>query len=171
MRQQAYEVLDGLIKSNSSSSRGNNENSVYIINAENGEHLGASGNSYKLYSAITNKLIQEGDFTFEQFKETFGMSFIDFYNNINAIQISNIHGGIGGGYTSMVYLDGKLHEIITEDEITGEFYYTSFNKTKVMGYLKGVFSVDIVMRYVVSTAIPEPMIAVDIDIIDDDEVG
>lgn len=170
MRQQAYEVLDGLIKSNSKNG-GNNENDIYMIRAENGESLGASGKSHKLYSAITNKLIQEDEFTFEQFKETFGMSFIDFYNNINAIQISKMVGDIGGGNTSMVYLDGKFHEIITEDEITGEFYYTSFNKSKVRGYLKGVFSVDIVMRYIVSTDIPEPKIYVDIHIIDDDEVG
>lgn len=166
---QNFESLDSLLKTNKSG--GNNEDDIYMIRAESGEDLGTSGSSYKLYSTITNQLIQTGTYNNEQFKEMFGMSFIDFYNNINAVQISKMYGGIGGGFTSMVYLDGKFHEIITEDEITGEFYYTSFNKSKVRGYLKGVFSVDIVMRYIVSTDIPEPRIDVDIDIIDDDEIG
>lgn len=166
---QNFESLDSLLKTNKS--RGNNENDTYIIRAEDGEDLGASGKSYKLYSATTNQLIQSGLFTLKQFEEIFGMPFKDFYNNINYIQIFSLHTPIGGGVSSIVSLDGKLHDTVTEDEVTVEFYYISFNKSKVRGYLKGVFSVDIVMRYVVSTAIPEPRIDVGIDIIDDDEIG
>lgn len=99
------------------------------------------------------------------------MSFIDFYNNINAIQIFSLDTDIGGSLASIVPLNGKLHESVIKDGATIEFYFKGFHKSKVRGHLRGVFSADIEIQHIKTKDMTEPMIAVQIYIIDDDEIG
>lgn len=85
MRKQAYELLDGLMKSNNK----NNENNIYKIRAE-AQYADLSGVIYKFYSELTGKLIPnnfEQPLTNKEFQEIFGISFENFYNNIDKVQV------------------------------------------------------------------------------------
>lgn len=155
MRQQAYEVLDGLIKSNSKNG-GNNEDSIYIINAENGEDLGLSGRSYNLYSKLTGQLIPNDGVTLEQFKEIYGMSFIDFYNNINSIQIiytdNNVDPSLTRFETIIVPTDGKIHHALNNEGQSFEVYFIKFTKTIIKGWMNELFSVNFKFLYLINNS-------------------
>lgn len=168
MRQQAYEVLDGLIKSNNNSGNGGgliNEDSIYIINAEDGEDLGASGSSYNLYSELSGQLIPNHGCTLEQFEEIYGMSFMDFYNNVKAIQIIKKMNGeydLFGFATIIVPTDGKTHQIINHEGQSFEIYIIKFTKTIITGWMDNLFSVNFKFTYSVN----DSAVMCELDIVD-----
>lgn len=155
-KEELVKVFDSVSSNKTNVDNDTNEDSVYIINAEDGEDLGSSGSSYNLYSKLTGQLIPNDGVTLEQFKEIYGMSFIDFYNNINSIQIiytdNNGDPSLNRFGTIIVPTDGKIHHTLNNEGQSFEVYVIKFTKTIIEGWMNELFSVNFKFMYLINNS-------------------